>query len=94
MKGLSEGSNNQTGRAILLKYHAISKPAVTYHTTERCVTIRMNLVHALPFCGAHDIKGMPIVASRSVCCLAISAELSKTQLGNDPPKPEWRELTH
>ncbi len=88
VKGLSERSNSQAGGAILLKYHAISKPALIYHTIERCVTIRMNLVHVLPFCGAHDIKGMPIDASRSVCCLAISADLSKSQPGNNPP------LTH
>ena len=94
VKGLFEGSNSQAGGEILLKYHAISKPALIYHTIERCVTMRMNLVHVLPFCGAHDIKGMLIDASRSVCCLAISADLSKTQPGSNPPKPEWRELSH
>ena len=94
VKGLPEGSNSQAGGEILLKYHAISRPALTYHTIERCVTTRMNLVHVLAFCGAHDIKGMPIDHPDPCAALAISADLGKTQLGNNPPESDSRELTH
>lgn len=76
VKGWLEGSNSQAGSETLLKHYAISKPAVTYYTIERCVRMRMILVRGLSFCRAHETKGLPTDASGSVCCLASRSILS------------------